>query len=289
MNALTGAEPIIGLVNNMPQAGFAATDTHFAGLLQASYPVRLRRFAAAGPLPDDYEPIDSLWHARLDALIVTGAEPRAAATSDEPAAPLLCRLVDWAAEHTRAAIWSCLSAHLAVFHLDRIDRRRLSEKLSGIFPCRQAAAHPMMDGAPAIWPVPHSRINDLDPAALESAGYTILSRGPVDGADAFAKRTGRSAFLFLQGHPEYAADTLLREYRRDLRRWLAGAARPLPPANYFPADLTTYLTQAPSPQSCLAALEAAPTPIPHWQPHGVRLFRAWLAALQHAETSLSRS
>ncbi len=44
-----------------------------------------------------------------------------------------------------------------------------------------------------------------------------------------------SFHLFLQGHPEYAADTLLREYRRDVGRYLRGerADYPAMPQGYF--------------------------------------------------------
>jgi homoserine O-succinyltransferase len=42
-------------------------------------------------------------------------------------------------------------------------------------------------------------------------------------------------YVFLQGHPEYFADTLLREYRRDVRRFLSGAAEVYPtvPQDYL--------------------------------------------------------
>jgi homoserine O-succinyltransferase len=40
---------------------------------------------------------------------------------------------------------------------------------------------------------------------------------------------------FLQGHPEYEAGTLLREYRRDVSRYLKGEREDYPvlPQNYF--------------------------------------------------------
>jgi homoserine O-succinyltransferase len=42
--------------------------------------------------------------------------------------------------------------------------------------------------------------------------------------------------VFSQGHPEYAADTLFKEYRRDFARFLRGeqAAAPVCPRGYFP-------------------------------------------------------
>jgi homoserine O-succinyltransferase/O-acetyltransferase len=41
--------------------------------------------------------------------------------------------------------------------------------------------------------------------------------------------------VFFQGHPEYDADSLLREYRRDVGRYLRGerGTYPEPPQGYF--------------------------------------------------------
>ena len=89
-----------------------------------------------------------------------------------------------------------------------------------------------------LW-VPHSRYNDLPEQALADCGYKILTRSSAAGVDAFAKQDG-SFFLFFQGHPEYEADTLLREYRRDVARFLAGEREHYPqmPLGYFNDDAT---------------------------------------------------
>lgn len=278
MNAITfrpgSPERVVGLVNNAAIAGQQATDAQFTAMLLAAAPgpIRIRRFAQSAVAP--YEPIDALWDAKLDGLIVTGAEPRAVAMADEPSWPLLARLVEWAAERTQAAIWSCLAAHAAVHQLDRLPRRRLPRKLSGVFACRNDDAS---------FPVPHSRFNDIDTTLLLDAGYAIVSRlGDGPAADAFAKPVGRSAFLMLQGHPEYAADTLCREYRRDLRRWTEGADCPAPPDNYFDPDTHSALLQHDQVEPRLAALDAARLPEPAWHAAGISLFRAWLAQLDLA-------
>ena len=59
---------------------------------------------------------------------------------------------------------------------------------------------------------------------------------PEAGADLFLSQE-RDDLLFFQGHPEYEPDTLGREYRRDVRRFLAGGAEyPKLPKNYFGPD-----------------------------------------------------
>ena len=65
----------------------------------------------------------------------------------------------------------------------------------------------------------------------------MLTHSPEAGVDIFAKQFG-SHFVFFQGHPEYEALSLEREYLRDVSRFLAGErdACPAVPAGYFDAE-----------------------------------------------------
>src|SRR6185437_3300038 len=99
----------------------------------------------------------------------------------------------------------------AVLHRDGIERRPLAEKCFGVFECARAGGDALLADAPAHLRVPHSRHNGLDEAELSAAGYRILTRSATAGADIFARQE-RSLFLFFQGHPEYDATSLLREY-----------------------------------------------------------------------------
>jgi homoserine O-succinyltransferase/O-acetyltransferase len=236
----------IGLVNNMPDAAFEATERQFTELIREAAPSRvvlLKLFAIPevpraaemfGSLAGKYRDIAELWDTPLEGLIVTGTEPRAKNLKDEPYWQNLSAVVDWARDHTASTIWSCLAAHAAVLHADGIERQTLPQKQFGVFDCRLAADHPMTQHFPEPLWVPHSRFNTLPEDALISAGYKILTRSATAGADAFAKQDG-SFFLYFQGHPEYDADTLFREYRRDVARFLNGErdAYPNLPRNYF--------------------------------------------------------
>ena len=236
----------VGLVNNMPDAAFEATERQFAGLIREAAPSRvvlLKRFAIPqlprseemrASLRGKYRDIDELWDTPLDGLIVTGTEPRATDLKHEPYWPALSAVVDWARDNTASTIWSCLAAHAAVLHSDGISRVKLPQKQFGVFDCRLAADHPMTQHFPEPLWVPHSRYNTLPEDALTAAGYRILTRSGTAGVDAFARQDG-SFFLFFQGHPEYDADTLFREYRRDMSRFLNRERETLPglPLNYF--------------------------------------------------------
>ncbi len=180
-----------------------------------------------------YAHIDRLPAAGLDGLIVTGAEPQTARLDDEPYWPSLARVVDWSRAAEIPTVWSCLAAHAAVLHLDGVERRRLPAKRSGVFACAPARRHALLAETPA--PIaPHSRLNELVESDLASAGYQVLTHSPEIGVDLFIK-PGPALALFFEGHPEYAAETLLGEYLRDVGRFLRGEreAHPAPPSGYF--------------------------------------------------------
>ncbi|RVU14725.1 homoserine O-acetyltransferase/O-succinyltransferase family protein [Methylobacterium oryzihabitans] len=276
----------VGLLNNMPDAALRPTARQFERLLSGRGGVRLRHFhlpglargeAAGGHLRAvGSAPADMM--ADLDALVVTGSEPRAGCLRDEPYWDDLTRAIDWAQAHTVSTLFSCLAAHAAVLHLDGIGRRRLPEKCSGVFDCRPTGAHPLLAGLPVPLAVPHSRCNGLDEAELAARGYRVLTRSDAVGVDLFVK-PGRSLLVFLQGHPEYDRDSLAREYRRDLGRHRDGLRpdRPALPAQYFDAATAARLRDDPG----TGPLPDCPPPADaRWQAGAGRLFANWLALVE---------
>ncbi|HEY7233936.1 MAG TPA: homoserine O-succinyltransferase [Gemmatimonadaceae bacterium] len=297
-----GREPIeIALVNNMSDAALQMTEQQFAGLLAAAgaeYNIRLRLFSfpelsrgqvGRAYVAQHYEPIEQLWSSELDGMIVTGAEPRTSALSEEVYWPSLTRLVNWATETSTPTIWSCLAAHAAVLQLDGIERTRLSEKTSGVFRCAKASDHPLVAGLPASWRIPHSRLNTLDVERLAAAGYEIVSLSDGAGADTFVLNRG-ATFVFFQGHPEYDASALFREYRRDVGRFLAGTMERYPemPRGYFTDEMARAFTAFRALAHRVRSRELldefpgsdARTIPPHaWREVAVRLYSNWLASI----------
>ena len=146
-----------------------------------SIPEVPRADTARQDMADRYRDVAELWDARVDGLIVTGTEPRMKNLKDEPYWAALSQVIDWARDHTASTIWSCLAAHAAVLHLDGVERRPLADKLSGVFDCEPAAAHPMTRDAKSGLRVPHSRYNDLPEAALRLAAtaFSPARRSPA--------------------------------------------------------------------------------------------------------------
>ena len=293
---------VIGLVNNMPDGALQATERQFRSLLNgaagASYDVELRVFSfpeltrsdeGRAYVSEHYEPIALLWNGVLDGLIVTGTEPRTTIIPDEAYWPSLTRLVDWAVDSSTPTVWSCLAAHAAVLYLDGVVRRRLDRKLSGVFGCTKRGADPLLAGLPASWRVPHSRLNTLDPEPLISAGYDVVSCSEEAGVDTFVLRR-HAPFLFFQGHPEYDGDTLFREYRRDVGRFLAGTTSKYPdmPHGYFDettvAALVAFRARVERDRSEVRLtefplVELREQSLPPWRDVALRLYENWLSAI----------
>ncbi len=300
----------IGLINNMPDAAFKTTEHQFVSLLDAaseSIEVRLslhvlpsipRTEPNVRRAASHYSSVETLWDAGLDALIVTGKEPVSADLRDEPCWEMMTRILEWARENTHSTVWSCLAAHAAVLHMDGIRRRKCAEKEFGVFECARVSEHPLLAGAPPRFSIPHSRWNGLDAEDLKARGYRVLARTADAGVDTFVKE-GKSLFVFFQGHPEYEPDTLLREYRRDVERYLRHetSVHPSIPRGYF--DHTTERALAALREKAmsgpdgelharlLAALKTSAIENT-WHTTAARIYRNWLEQIRARKSSSQR-
>lgn len=230
----------IALVNNMPDAAFTEADQQFTDLLMLGSRYRRigveRYYLPAVPrgelvrrtLAESYRDVSYLYAAPPDALIVTGAEPAFPDLRDEPYWTELRQLLLWTQDNVPSALLSCLASHAAVLAYDGAQRTKLDEKCSGVFSQtvrtqQQLVAH--------VSPVeyPHSRLNAIDSAVMATLGYSVLLESNAGGWTVATAERGHCFLVLLQGHPEYAPSTLLREYRRDVRRYLDGVRATYPP------------------------------------------------------------
>jgi homoserine O-succinyltransferase len=284
----------------MPDGAMRATELQFAKLLKdaaavlgpRALDVRLHLFSlsdiprgdlARSRMEGFYAEASPLPGAGMDGLIVTGAEPGAGDLRDEPYWPALSHLVDWAEIGTVSTYFSCLAAHAAVLHLDNIPRRKLPQKLSGVFAAERGETDPITTGMAGHAQVPHSRLNEVPESALEAKGYRILSRLADGGADLFSRKS-YSLFVFAQGHPEYDGATLGREYLRDLARAIQGRSEPpAVPQNYFDRmtenRLRDMMDDGVIDLERYQAVVHGAVPFVSWRGHTVRLFANWLAGI----------
>ena len=290
----------IGLVNNMPEAAFKATERQFISLLEAASPdinIRLHlylfpeipRTEVTARYVRLYSSTETLLDTQLDGLIVTGREPMTADLRDECYWQSFTKVLEWARDNTHSAVWSCLAAHAAILHMDGIGRRKSEHKHFGVFECTRASEHPLTGGAPSRFHVPHSRWNGLAEEDLAACGYTVLARTPDAGIDTFVKQEN-SLFVFFQGHPEYESDTLLREYRRDVERYFRNESKTYPsvPLSYFDAATEATLNhlrtialtgRSNGAMAQVASVLTDRTVENTWHPSATNFYKNWLEYL----------
>jgi homoserine O-succinyltransferase len=282
----------------MAGAAFKATERQFVSLLDSAsegIPIHVSFYTLPGMsraesgghhFAKHYQSAEDLLHTHLDGLIVTGREPKMPSLRDEPYWKDFTEVLDWAKDNTYSAVWSCLAAHAAILHMDGIDRRKSEEKNFGIFECEKASKHPLTKGLSQRFHAPHSRWNGVAQKDLIQCGYSVLTRTADDGVDAFFKQE-QSLFVFFQGHLEYESDTLMREYRRDVGRFVKAETQnhPLLPCSYFdPSTEKALMILRDKAVSCrsaslLASVAAAMerTKIDNtWQRSAARIYRNWL-------------
>jgi len=240
----------IGLLNMMPDAALTATEQQFMRLvgrcdLEASlyvYPFSIselnRDAQAEEHIGKYYFEFDDLAEQGLNALIISGANVVAPSIDQEPIWNPLIAVANWAEEHCASTLCSCLASHALIKGSYRIDRQHLPFKQWGVYSHRVVGPdHPLMNGIDAQFDAPHSRWNEITRSQLEHAGLTVL----VDSVEAgvhMAVSPDQFRVIYTQGHPEYDANSLLKEYKREIFRFLDGElpAAPPYPENYLSAE-----------------------------------------------------
>ena len=247
----------IALINNMPDAALGDTELQFFELLDTaagdshvllklfSLPKVPRSERGQEHLNNFYFGTEELLNSRFDGVIITGTEPRQADLRKEPYWSSLADVLDWAEVNTTSTVLSCLAAHAGVLHSDGIGRHALDDKQFGVFDDRRVSDHVLTTGTSEPMRFPHSRWNEVREDALTLCGYSVLTKSAEAGVNLFVKKKRNSLFVHFQGHPEYGAGTLWKEYRRDIRRFLRRERPTFPkmPYGYFGATATKVLDE----------------------------------------------
>ena len=238
--AARGLRPLrVGLLNMMPDRALEATERQFLRLLDAHdgrcCAVRLygirgvpRGAEGAAHQARHYRDCAEIGAGALDALIVTGANVTRPDLDREPFWAELAGLLERADRARLPTVCSCLATHAAAQLFHGIRRRHLPRKCWGVFAHEVLAPeHPLLAGAPARFDMPHSRFNEVAAADLAARGVRVLAAGPAAGVQMAAEPDGRR--VYFQGHPEYEAVSLVKEYKREALRFLAGERDDYPP------------------------------------------------------------
>ncbi|MEJ2344026.1 MAG: homoserine O-succinyltransferase [Gammaproteobacteria bacterium] len=243
----------IGLLNMMPDGALAATERQFFRLIGESnqiaqfymHPFTLKELPrnADGQAHVEryYEPFERIKADGLDALIITGANVTQPELALEPFWKPLIEVIDWAYENVTSTLCSCLATHAVMEFRYGQKRQPLGFKRWGVYPHRVVdRKHPLVTGVNTRFDVPHSRFNDISRAQFERANLHVLAESEVAGVH-LAVSEDLFRIVFFQGHPEYDTISLLKEYKREIRRYVRGQRDDYPP---FPEQYFTPTSQA---------------------------------------------
>ena len=190
----------------------------------------------------------------FDGMIITGAPVEQIPFEEVDYWDELCQIMEWSKTHVTSTFHICWGAQAGLYYHFGIGKKPLDKKLFGVFAHRvERKSSMLLRGFDDTFFVPHSRHTTIDRADVEAVpDLKILAASEEAGIYAVATDKGRQ--IFITGHSEYDADTLLLEYERDVR-----AGLPIDvPANYFPGDDPTQ------------------APLVTWRGHANLIYQNWL-------------
>ena len=238
----------VGLLNMMPDAALQATERQFFRLVGESnqiaqlyiHPFTLPEIVRSAEtreyINQYYETFDELKQNGLDALIITGANVKGADLTQEDFWNPLKDVIAWSWDNVTSTLCSCLATH-AVMQF-RYDQKRApinDGKLWGVYEHKVVEqSHPLVRNMNTIFNVPHSRFNEISPAQFDNAGMTTLIASENAGTHITVSPDG-FRLVCMQGHPEYDAISLQKEYLREVALYESGKRSDIPPlpVNYF--------------------------------------------------------
>ncbi len=291
----------VGFLNMMPDKAIAATERQFLRLLGSYeavncffYPFTIagieRSAEAADHIHQFYFDFDVIRSMDLHALVITGANVTQPLLINEPFWKSLERVLLWAQKEIRSTVCSCLATHAAAKVFYDIDRKHLPQKCWGVFDHEVVAPqHVLMQGVEGRFEMCHSRFNDVSAEALIRNDVEIIVSGPQVGVQLAADKNMK--MLFFQGHPEYDDISLLKEYKREVVRFIAKQREEYPPVpeNYFSPRALQLVNEYK--QNILNSLDREPllAEFPdvelqgevrnQWRAVSLQIFKNWLQTL----------
>ena len=208
----------------------------------------------ASHLESFYTTFDKVKSRKFDGMIITGAPLEKVKYEDVAYWEELCKIMDWTETHVHCTYFLCWGAFAAFYYFYGIKHSFYDEKLSGIYKHTVLKpTSPLFRGFDDVFYAPQSReiyVNREQVEAIEDLEMMAYS----DEAGVTIVKSKDSRKFFVTCHAEYDADTLAKEYKRDVDKGLD----PHVPKNYFPDDDPTK------------------APVVNWRSTGQLLYTNWL-------------
>ena len=179
-----------------------------------------------------YKDFSAVKSERFDGLIITGAPVEGMEYEEVDYWRELCEIMEWSKTNVYSTFHICWAAQAGLYFHYGIPKYPTKHKVFGVFRHRAIdLRHPLLRGFDEEFLAPHSRHSEVRLSDVEACpDLDVLAVSEDAGLYIAATRDLRR--IFVTGHSEYDADTLAREYFRDVARGLPIDV----PINYFPYD-----------------------------------------------------
>lgn len=200
-----------------------------------------------------YRSFEEIRDLPIDGLIITGAPVEKEPYEDVPYWNELLEVFAWAEARSTGVFNICWAAQAALQHFHGVPKYVLERKLFGVFDHVIEGKSDLLSGFGPGFRIPVSRHSEIHREDLPSdPNLKVLADSSESGLGLLEDTRLRHHYMF--NHFEYDADTLKREFDRDVD---AGQEIHLP-AHYYPDD------------------DPARQPEGDWREDGRRMYQNWL-------------
>ena len=201
-----------------------------------------------------YQNFNQIKYKRYDGMIITGAPVENLEFEDVDYWEELCEIMEWSKTNVQSTFHICWGAQAGLYYHFGIKKYPLENKKFGVFKHKLLTPKSrLFRGFDEEFYVPHSRHTEVRAEDIQMhPDLKIMSVSDEAGIYVVGNEDGTQ--FFVMGHSEYDADTLAKEYFRDVDKGLDINV----PFNYFPDDDPTK------------------TPILKWRAHSNLIFTNWL-------------
>ena len=201
-----------------------------------------------------YKTFDDIKNQKYDGFIITGAPVELLEFEDVTYWDELKEIMEWSKTNVTSTMHICWAAMAGLYYHYGINKFNLPKKLFGVYKHKVERKTTMLvRGFDDEFYVPHSRHSYVKSEDIDAVD-DLLTIAMSDDAGVYIVASSDKKQIFVTGHSEYDADTLSKEYFRDVE---AGLDIDIP-KNYFADD---------NPDN---------PPVVTWRSHANLLFSNWL-------------
>lgn len=201
-----------------------------------------------------YQTFDDIKDNKYDGMIITGAPVEDMEFEEVDYWEELCKIMEWSKDNVQSTFHICWGAQAGLYYHYGIKKYKLKEKMFGIYKHRLITPKSrLFRGFDEEFYAPHSRHTTVRIEDIEK-NPNLKLMAVSDEAGAYVVGDKEGTQFFVMGHSEYDADTLAKEYFRDINKGLDIKV----PINYFPDDDPTK------------------KPVLKWRAHSNLIYSNWL-------------